>query len=183
VVRYTCFLNVGQCLRTAWPRPVYPRRIRSARPDEHGFADWKGSSFGGPAPVCGPRRNTLSRASPSAPIAQLDRALPSEGRGQRFKSSWVRQFSEQFQRAAAVARPLDQERHELVATRAGVGVRHRKHRRRLALRAAAPRSLQRLHGRSLQSADLPWPLVPKSAARAEGVGTTASLVPGRVAAR
>ena len=25
-----------------------------------------------------------------APIAQLDRALPSEGRGQRFKSSWVR---------------------------------------------------------------------------------------------
>ena len=25
-----------------------------------------------------------------APIAQLDRALPSEGRGQRFESSWVR---------------------------------------------------------------------------------------------
>gem|GEM_PF-4992896 len=28
-----------------------------------------------------------------APIAQLDRALPSEGRGQRFESSWVRQIS------------------------------------------------------------------------------------------
>ena len=28
-----------------------------------------------------------------APIAQLDRALPSEGRGQRFESSWVRHFS------------------------------------------------------------------------------------------
>ena len=27
----------------------------------------------------------------NAPIAQLDRALPSEGRGQRFESSWVRQ--------------------------------------------------------------------------------------------
>ncbi len=28
----------------------------------------------------------------NAPIAQLDRALPSEGRGQRFESSWVRHF-------------------------------------------------------------------------------------------
>ncbi len=27
-----------------------------------------------------------------APIAQLDRALPSEGKGQRFESSWVRHF-------------------------------------------------------------------------------------------
>ncbi len=27
-----------------------------------------------------------------APVAQLDRALPSEGRGQRFESSRVRQF-------------------------------------------------------------------------------------------
>ncbi len=26
----------------------------------------------------------------NAPIAQLDRALPSEGRGLRFESSWVR---------------------------------------------------------------------------------------------
>ncbi len=31
-------------------------------------------------------------ALPKAPIAQLDRALPSEGRGQRFESSWVRQL-------------------------------------------------------------------------------------------
>jgi hypothetical protein len=28
-----------------------------------------------------------------APVAQLDRALPSEGRGQRFESSRVRQLS------------------------------------------------------------------------------------------
>ena len=28
----------------------------------------------------------------SAPIAQLDRALPSEGKGQRFESSWVRHY-------------------------------------------------------------------------------------------
>lgn len=31
-----------------------------------------------------------------APIAQLDRALPSEGRGQRFESSWVRHIFEAF---------------------------------------------------------------------------------------
>jgi 3-methylfumaryl-CoA hydratase len=35
----------------------------------------------------------LSASLNEAPIAQLDRALPSEGRGQRFESSWVRQFS------------------------------------------------------------------------------------------
>ncbi len=29
---------------------------------------------------------------PIAPVAQLDRALPSEGRGQRFESSRVRQL-------------------------------------------------------------------------------------------
>src|SRR5690242_14239348 len=29
----------------------------------------------------------------TAPVAQLDRALPSEGRGQRFESSRVRQFT------------------------------------------------------------------------------------------
>ena len=34
-----------------------------------------------------------TRALRLAPIAQLDRALPSEGRGQRFESSWVRHFS------------------------------------------------------------------------------------------
>ena len=28
-----------------------------------------------------------------APIAQLDRALPSEGRGRRFESYWVRHFA------------------------------------------------------------------------------------------
>ena len=33
---------------------------------------------------------TPANRTPSAPIAQLDRALPSEGRGQRFESSWVR---------------------------------------------------------------------------------------------
>jgi hypothetical protein len=31
-------------------------------------------------------------APADAPIAQLDRALPSEGKGQRFESSWVRHF-------------------------------------------------------------------------------------------
>ena len=35
------------------------------------------------------RRNSMDRKQ--APVAQLDRALPSEGRGQRFKSSRVRQ--------------------------------------------------------------------------------------------
>jgi hypothetical protein len=29
-----------------------------------------------------------------APVAQLDRALPSEGRGQRFESSRVRQYNQ-----------------------------------------------------------------------------------------
>ncbi len=33
---------------------------------------------------------------PDAPLAQLDRALPSEGRGQRFESSRVRQTSLTF---------------------------------------------------------------------------------------
>ncbi len=32
-------------------------------------------------------------AAVRAPVAQLDRALPSEGRGQRFESSRVRHFS------------------------------------------------------------------------------------------
>src|SRR5690606_30896700 len=37
------------------------------------------------------RLGSAARAlSRPAPIAQLDRALPSEGRGQRFESSWVR---------------------------------------------------------------------------------------------
>ncbi len=34
----------------------------------------------------------FANANPSAPVAQLDRALPSEGRGQRFESSRVRQL-------------------------------------------------------------------------------------------
>ena len=36
------------------------------------------------------RRNSMHRKQ--APVAQLDRALPSEGRGQRFESSRVRQL-------------------------------------------------------------------------------------------
>ncbi len=40
---------------------------------------------------------------PQAPIAQLDRALPSEGRGQRFESSWVRQSNPQQGRASTIA--------------------------------------------------------------------------------
>ena len=35
-------------------------------------------------------------SSHQAPVAQLDRALPSEGRGQRFESSQVRQFQSKF---------------------------------------------------------------------------------------
>ncbi len=34
----------------------------------------------------------FANASSYAPVAQLDRALPSEGRGQRFESSRVRQL-------------------------------------------------------------------------------------------
>ena len=35
----------------------------------------------------------LPYTAQDAPVAQLDRALPSEGRGQRFESSRVRQIS------------------------------------------------------------------------------------------
>ena len=48
-----------------------------------------------------------ARATPlggrSAPVAQLDRALPSEGRGQRFESSRVRQGGDLHQRVSPLA--------------------------------------------------------------------------------
>ena len=43
-----------------------------------------------------------SRWIPDAPVAQLDRALPSEGRGQRFESSRVRHFLNIFQYFATI---------------------------------------------------------------------------------
>ena len=43
------------------------------------------------APDCPASPHRLGSARLSAPVAQLDRALPSEGRGQRFESSRVRQ--------------------------------------------------------------------------------------------
>ena len=45
-----------------------------------------------------------------APVAQLDRALPSEGRGQKFESSRARQFLPHFcvRSAAAFSLSLDQ---------------------------------------------------------------------------
>ena len=47
---------------------------------------------------------------PQAPIAQLDRALPSEGRGQRFESSWVRQF---FNDLSMTHQSCPQEAHKM----------------------------------------------------------------------
>ena len=41
-------------------------------------------------PGCALPRLRLNTAFGEAPIAQLDRVLPSEGKGQRFESSWVR---------------------------------------------------------------------------------------------
>ena len=50
-----------------------------------------------------PRR--FLRASVDKPVAQLDRALPSEGRGQRFESSRVRQS--QFQALCFMVQAID----------------------------------------------------------------------------
>ena len=57
--------------------------------------DWRGSK---------PAAKRLPTGKQSAPIAQLDRALPSEGRGQRFESSWVRHGFARFCRAARARR-------------------------------------------------------------------------------
>src|SRR3546814_18576946 len=46
----------------------------------------------GPIIACTGRRSAL-RSGRAAPVAQLDRALPSEGRGHRFESCRVRQIS------------------------------------------------------------------------------------------
>jgi hypothetical protein len=43
-----------------------------------------------------PERFGTSNLGPpaiEAPVARLDRALPSEGKGQRFESPWARQFA------------------------------------------------------------------------------------------
>ncbi len=56
---------------------------------------WGEFGLHGFAPACTVRaeiRVFPDVAVASAPVAQLDRALPSEGRGQRFESSRVRHF-------------------------------------------------------------------------------------------
>jgi hypothetical protein len=83
----------------ACPGPALPRRRASladpARPlspsARRALARMLALPGGGPV-----RQNHRFRDEQPhhlAPIAQLDRALPSEGRGQRFESSWVRHQS------------------------------------------------------------------------------------------
>ena len=60
---------------------------------------------GGPSdPPCAPARQVVSQPVPGlpnrvpAPVAQLDRALPSEGRGREFESRRVRHLRPEFRR-------------------------------------------------------------------------------------
>ena len=76
--RYVCKARKPECWRCV-VRDLCRYKPKTPPPDA-------GRSFrAGPFPAPLLRRRLLG-----APIAQLDRALPSEGRGQRFESSWVR---------------------------------------------------------------------------------------------
>ena len=58
-----------------------------------GVYSWGLASGGAQCMSCGNLSTDLNFADmKNAPVAQLDRALPSEGRGQRFESSRVRHF-------------------------------------------------------------------------------------------
>ena len=82
-----CVLTAALFLTLGRPRTCPRRQPRPAARDRPGPGltvrniRWQG---------CPPSANRSTRP---APVAQLDRALPSEGRGQRFESSRVRQFS------------------------------------------------------------------------------------------
>ena len=80
--------------------PALERRCRHAHP------------LSGPprrrvSPIANPA--ALAYTEPPAPVAQLDRALPSEGRGHRFESCRVRQFSICYTfKPTGIGRPVGQ---------------------------------------------------------------------------